>query len=129
MRKAVSIFFLSLCVFTFSEFHQLMKLPVLFQHFAEHRQEDPTITIFAFLKLHYKGSFAIDDDYKRDQELPFRTNETLVNNITACEFNFPLYVVVPHSPVNEKEYSILKENKIPVICIQDIFQPPRIAFS
>lgn len=106
-----------------------MKIPVLFQHFAEHRREDPSISLFAFLQLHYKGSFAVDEDYKRDQELPFRTNETIVNNFIACEVTFPLYELLYQHPVDKKRYNTLIDDTFPVLCIRDIFQPPRQAFT
>ncbi len=54
---------------------ELLKLPVLLEHFREHRQEDPGISWLSFLILHYFNDGPPDSDYARDMQLPFKTLE------------------------------------------------------
>lgn len=54
------------------ELHQMHKLPVLFQHFAEHQQRDASVGFIAYLSMHYWGQDMNDDDDSRDQQLPFK---------------------------------------------------------
>ena len=72
MKRTAGIFLLSIYIFSFAEVHNLVKIPVLFQHFKEHKQEDPSISFWDFIKIHYMDPIVVDDDYQRDQQLPFR---------------------------------------------------------
>lgn len=73
MKKGIAILFLSIYLCTVTEAHELLKLPVVFQHFIEHQSEDKNITVFQFLKIHYGQDDVQDDDYARDMQLPFKT--------------------------------------------------------
>lgn len=76
--------FLSIYLCTVTEAHELLKLPVIFQHFIEHQSEDKNITIFQFLKIHYGQDDVQDDDYARDMQLPFKTaGEFFASSVTA----------------------------------------------
>lgn len=55
-----------------TELHQLAKLPILFQHFAEHQQRDNSVSLMQFLAMHYWGDDMNDDDNDRDMQLPFK---------------------------------------------------------
>jgi len=37
-------------MFSFAEFHNLLKIPVLIEHFREHKQQDSNLSFYAFLK-------------------------------------------------------------------------------
>jgi hypothetical protein len=126
MRKSISILMLGIILFSQAELHQFFKLPVLFEHFREHRLEDPAITFFTFLKLHYE-KIVVDDDYQRDQQLPFRDID--------CTIAFAVITDTPPSLIGF-------EQKIPVVTtefyaknitdyshqhLHDIFQPPRFS--
>jgi len=54
---------------------ELFKLPLLLEHFREHRQEEPDISWLSFLILHYFNDAPPDADYARDMQLPFKTME------------------------------------------------------
>lgn len=55
--------------------YQLLKLPILIQHFSEHKALDPTISFTDFLSMHYWGEDIDDNDYDRDMKLPFKKFE------------------------------------------------------
>ncbi len=55
-----------------TELHQLLKLPILFQHLAEHQQLDSRVGLVDFLSMHYWGDDQNDDDDERDMQLPFK---------------------------------------------------------
>ncbi|MBI1342555.1 MAG: hypothetical protein GC171_06460 [Terrimonas sp.] len=77
MRKGTAFILLFSFLLSHTELHQFFKIPVLVEHFKEHRAEDPSITFFQFLKLHY-NKIIEDADYQRDQQLPFRDAECAV---------------------------------------------------
>jgi len=70
-------FGLLLCVFAASAtpLGELLKLPVLIEHFREHKQETPDMTVMGFIVLHYFSGDIRDADYERDMQLPFKTME------------------------------------------------------
>lgn len=51
---------------------QFAKLPVLVEHFKEHKLRDAEITFIDFLAMHYWGKDIDDDDDSRDKQLPFK---------------------------------------------------------
>lgn len=74
MKKTGSILFLLIYLVANTELHQFLRLPVLFEHYREHRQENPTISLVDFMVLHYFSGDTQDDDYARDQQLPFKSD-------------------------------------------------------
>jgi hypothetical protein len=124
VRKASTIFFLVLFVLAQTELHQLMKLPVLIEHFIEHRQLNSSITLLDFLKEHYQGHTVMDNDYQRDMQLPFKTADCL----TAISFVFEEPVSIEfEQQVAEirKEYNLHKGSFSSSQALHSIFQPPR----
>ncbi len=113
---------------SFSELPQILKVPVLVQHFLEHRSADPGITFWAFIKEHYQGKIELDEDYKRDNELPFRTTNIITNTIVF--FDPPTIVDVPGSvPEIKQEFPLFNDTNNPISSPGDIFQPPRAGIS
>ncbi|THF53332.1 hypothetical protein E6C50_03780 [Flavobacterium supellecticarium] len=53
-------------------FVQLFKLPVLFQHFEEHQNDNGNLGFVDFLAMHYWGDDINDSDDDRDMQLPFK---------------------------------------------------------
>ncbi|NJO26062.1 MAG: hypothetical protein HC867_10325 [Bacteroidia bacterium] len=115
---------LSIYMLSFSEVHQLLRLPILVEHFIEHRQIDHDISFLAFLKLHY-GKIEIDDDYQRDQQLPFRTAEFGACNISSF-WECPVVIEVQQQDfLFKQQFHLFNEDGEPLLSSADIFQPPR----
>lgn len=74
---------------------QLVKLPVLVQHFQEHRERDSRVTLLEFLAMHYWGQDINDDDDARDRQLPFK-DETCVH---FSSYDTPLHRIEAPTPV------------------------------
>ena len=65
------------------EMHEFFKIPLLFEHFDEHKQVDNTISFLDFLSLHYLNGNPKDADYEKDMKLPFKTTDCSANNAVA----------------------------------------------
>lgn len=52
---------------------EVLKLPVLLEHYLEHRAEAPEMGFGEYLKLHYFSGIEYDADYARDMQLPFKS--------------------------------------------------------
>jgi hypothetical protein len=112
---------------SFSELHQFLRMPVLIQHFIEHRQEDPSISLLSFLSLHYIHQYVQDEDYQRDQQLPFRHSDCCITYTTiCCECPGNAIIEMPARTTEIKnEFILHDEDNHTLLSIADIFQPPR----
>lgn len=119
---------MGLYMFSFVEFHQFLRIPALIQHFVEHRQQDPSISFMAFLKLHYAGQIVVDDDYQRDNELPFREADCCIATVAiSCECPAGHIEIARNTEEISKEFVLYDEDNHSLLSVTDIFQPPRIA--
>lgn len=51
---------------------QLLKVPVLIEHYAEHQQRSGNLSFSDFIAMHYLGQDIDDNDDDRDMQLPFK---------------------------------------------------------
>ena len=125
LKRFLAILCFSAIITAGTELHQLLKLPVLLHHFAEHKQEDKNISLFSFIIMHYFKGNPVDKDYDKDMQLPFKTADCtpLISiavppqNITTERPEF----FIKHS------YPAIKNNNILPSCTSDIWQPPKFS--
>lgn len=72
MRKIIIYIFIFLIASNSSFVQQFYKLPVLVQHFQEHKKL-MDLSFLDFLSMHYWGEDLKDNDADRDMQLPFKT--------------------------------------------------------
>jgi len=126
MRKISTIFFLSIYLLSTSEAHQLLKLPVVFMHFQEHRQEDKYLSLLQFLNMHYMHGSPKDKDYDRDMQLPFKTTSCCLSTITTAYFPLHVQYTILAPILNScKTPGFAKPPFIPSSYLSKIWQPPK----
>jgi hypothetical protein len=127
MKRILSIAFLSLYLFSTTEFHELLKLPAMVEHFSEHKKEMPTISLWKFLCIHYSNGDVKDHDHDKDMKLPFKTHDNcgganFISLIPEHKFTFEkntrLFVV--------KNIPNYYNKIIPAHSLNSIWQPPKI---
>ncbi|HCL04510.1 MAG TPA: hypothetical protein DHW64_00375 [Chitinophagaceae bacterium] len=127
MRKLVAISFVIVYLFGATEASQLLKLPVLVQHYYEHKAGNASVTLVKFLHMHYMGHDDNDDDNLRDMQLPFKT----MNDCCMIAFNnLPPQKIQMNEVVAyevQQEFTLLNDAAPFSISVEDIFQPPRLA--
>lgn len=105
---------------------EVMKLPVLFQHYFEHKNLDKNITFWAYLTHHYSDIPHHDGDEARDMQLPFKTHDHSSGFAPALEppllgtlRKFSNTIHIPFTiRYNEDFISSAYNNKV--------WQPPRV---
>jgi hypothetical protein len=120
---------MSIYMLSFSELHQFLRMPVLIQHFIEHRQKDPSVSLLSFLNEHYIHQYIKDADYQRDNQLPFRDSDCCAVT-TALNFECPATTVIElpaRTTEIRNEYILHDEESHTLLSVADIFQPPRCA--
>jgi len=114
-------------LFSTTDLSQFIKLPVLAQHFFEHRDQDKEISIWKFLYLHYANDHGEDADHHRDMQLPFKSPDNCITTVFS-HFLPSQKIVVKASVqfIGKKDFaprqSILYSTFIP-----NIWQPPRVS--
>lgn len=72
---------------------ELLKIPLLIQHYVEHKQHNNALSIIVFLEIHYAHGSPKDADYDKDMKLPFKSITSCNSpNLTFCSIfsNFKL---------------------------------------
>ncbi|MBE9583579.1 hypothetical protein IM792_03885 [Mucilaginibacter sp. JRF] len=106
-----------------TELHQLFKLPILFEHFAEHKQRDESVSLMDFLSMHYWGDDLNDNDNDRDMQLPFKKMDAH----SAHVFFLPVVrtiTIKSHFEALNKAYPLYRQSFIPDPALAAPFRPP-----
>jgi hypothetical protein len=103
-----------------------VKLPLLVEHYIEHKEKDGNLSLMAFLDMHYTQQDAQDDDHDKDMKLPFKSHEGCINSITIAFVpnNFEGLSAKP-TYVETKIYSIYHEEFLQSTFLSSIWQPPK----
>ena len=74
MKKLLAILFVTLYLVSTTELSQVLKFPVLVEHYYEHLERNHQILVVDFLVNHYNRHLEDhpeNSDYERDKKLPF----------------------------------------------------------
>ncbi|UEG51942.1 hypothetical protein LLH06_13320 [Mucilaginibacter daejeonensis] len=123
MKKVCVYILLTLMSFSSTELHQLFKLPVLFEHFAEHQRINGQVSFWAFLSMHYWGNDMNDDDDDRDMQLPFKKIDA--HSAPVCFIPMiRTYVIKRHSQPVVSIYPDHQQVFHPDPALASLFRPP-----
>ncbi len=104
-----------------------MGLPLLIDHYQEHKEADKAISFLSFLKMHYAGEHPLDGHPQKDMRLPFKASAD--TGSASCLFALPLnysYIYVRCMPLDGAlcfYYNAGKDH----YAVQSIWQPPKLA--
>lgn len=125
MKKTIAILFISLYVLSATELNQFFKLPILFEHFSEHKTENRNITFLQFLKIHYQGNHTPDSDDLKDKRLPFKSHGNSFSTQIFAVLPAFTVIEIPVFSDNNKSIAIYKNQFIPTLQLESIWQPPK----
>jgi hypothetical protein len=120
MRRASAIIFLAVYALSFTEFHQVLKLPLLFRHYQEHSSA-VEMSFVEFLVMHYETDIPHDDT---DMRLPFKTCGHSQATQTVAIVNQKL-TLQERVVISSKDHASFYQQISPSLLSPDIFQPPR----
>ncbi|WP_394991759.1 hypothetical protein [Emticicia sp.] len=126
MNKFIAKYLIVIYLLSATELNQLLKLPILFSHFVEHQQQDPSMSFTDFLYHHYAIDHGDDGDAATDNKLPFKSHDH------CCSFIFPISIFFTIQLSQIKTIVIEKKNilfsssaNIISAYLSSIWQPPR----
>lgn len=126
LKRIFAITLLSVYLISLTELNQLVKLPLLVEHFIKHKEKDSQLSLLAFLDMHYAHGDVKDADYDEDMQLPFKSHDKCVNAsfISFVPNNFDDLSAKPVLTEN-KIYSVYSEQFIQSSYLSFIWQPPK----
>lgn len=115
-------------MFSMTELHQILKAPLLVEHFYEHNDKKE-LSVLTFLEMHYLNGNVKDADFEKDMKLPFKSFQDNHPNVvlslpeTNNFFNFIVYSVSVQKP-------FCFENQVNTSnFLTSIWQPPKSILS
>ncbi|MDO3643751.1 hypothetical protein [Mucilaginibacter sp. L3T2-6] len=126
MKKFIAIGFLAVFLLSATDAYQLLKLPYIFEHFAEHHKLDRHLSFAAFLDIHYVHGSPKDKDYEEDMKLPFKSTDKCPVNQSVV-FVLPAGVTISTKPLELVPHGITfyRDRFIPGGYFSGIWQPPQ----
>ncbi|KAA5531646.1 hypothetical protein [Paenimyroides baculatum] len=123
MKKFLVLFIIAAYFFSTTELVQLLKVPVLINHFVEHTEEDDGMTFMDYIVHHY-GGHEKDADWETDMKLPFMQHSDLLNIlvIPAENLNLPDKITFD---THFKTIVFYSQGTIPNYYLSSIWQPPK----
>lgn len=127
MRRLAAISLLFVFLTSNTEFHELMKLGAFVSHYAEHKVEDPGLSLSGFIRIHYEGEVKYDEDYSRDMQLPFKTADC-VSLVAPCTLPVSCLPVL-HCPLPAAKCArnFFDRTASSLSGCTDIWEPPKSA--
>jgi hypothetical protein len=123
VKRFLAISLIVLYVNSNTEFHEILRLPLLIEHFTEHKKLVGDISFWEFLVMHYKTNASHDAD---DSRLPFKDP---AHSFTAPTLAVPIHKIILRESQLIEEVSHISSYRESFISshLSDIFQPPRLS--
>jgi hypothetical protein len=119
----------SLFLVSTTEVYQLLKIPTLIEHYWEHKNLNPEMSLIAFLKTHYEHPIK-DGDFGKDQKLPFVVHEKPLNLVFTYVQNFNFQIqggdlkkIISHKMPSKDDDHCLKG------FVNSVWEPPKFNIS
>jgi hypothetical protein len=126
VKKLFAILLLFIYLISLTELSQLVKLPILVEHFIEHKEKNSNLSLWEFLNMHYAQSDDHDGDRDKDMKLPFKSHDGCINT-TIVALPSTNIGTLSEKPIciEKKAYSIYTENFLSSSHLSSIWQPPK----
>ena len=126
MKKLICIVFLGAYLISSTELRQLLKFPLLIQHYTEHKEQNNNLGLLQFLAMHYNDEGIIDLDYSKDQQLPFKSQGGYTGAVLSVFEPTPFYSLIPKVEIVQPvAHAVSNESFISSTFRSSIWQPPK----
>jgi hypothetical protein len=125
VRKIVAILFFAIYLLSATEAHQLLKIPVVFEHYSEHYQENSKISFLQYLAMHYLHTNT-PRNHGRHMELPFKDSGDCINTGTVASVPFLIqFSIIKPVIIIDREPFISCYQQTLSTYSANIWQPPK----
>lgn len=125
MRKFFTILILAGYLSSSTQLIEVLKLPLLIEHYFEHKAENNNITFLQYIKLHYAETKHYAQHHK-EKQLPFKVIPTACFNVVAInKTNFVESISYTVSSTNIIKHTAHYCSKYISYYTANIWQPPK----
>ena len=127
MKKVLSISFLIVFLLANTELHEVLKVPLLLEHYILHKQEDKNQSFLTFIYKHYvsvQDHFHLQNDH---DGLPLKTKDCIKYNPGIVYFLLIPYARLQEVPYQLKQRIFFKKVFLSNLNQGNIWQPPQIS--
>ncbi len=111
---------------TDTQLMELLKLPLLLEHFQEHNQWDPDISFIGFMYMHYVSDDNTYGDQERDMQMPFKKLIHSFESQTGFIMPTPDFSIIPKTElVDQRQDVFTYSSGYSFYYLSSIWQPPR----
>lgn len=125
LKKRIAISFVLIFLVSTTELGQVLKFPILIGHFVEHKTNNPALSVWNFLLLHYNDSHKVDDD-PTDDKLPFVSHAPILSIICIVSSSASLKIDKVKINTTHNKIHAFDENEIESRYLSAIWQPPKL---
>ena len=124
MKKKAAYIFLAIYLLGATELSQLLKMPLLLQHYIEHKGLNQSLSLAKFIYMHYVTDDGDKTDESRDQNLPFKSARFhLQNTVTFSTLKFDLpKIIIQAAP---SVWPVFSSSSVSNIALGSLFRPPK----
>ncbi len=128
VKKITAIFLLSIYLFSATQLYELLKINVLVDHFYETRLNNPDISFFDFLVMHYITDDGNNKDNDRDAQLPYKSHDSFVAyGFSTFILNRPEGIALPPLVIDKADFQNYDNLFISSNYSNLVWNPPRIS--
>lgn len=96
-------------------------------HYFEHKETNSDLSLSQFIFIHYGQVDVRDEDYDRDMQLPFKTDNCLAHAIQISVPETTPVITTPPSADVVRKYLMLPTNSLLDFYTASIWQPPKFS--
>ncbi len=125
MKKRAAYIFLAIYLIGATELHQLLKMPLLLEHYKEHKLDNGNLSLISFIYQHYVGDDGNANDDQKDQNLPFKSAHfQMQNTVVFSVFKYELPKIMV--PQKQAGWPVMQSYSLSTISLDALFRPPKV---
>jgi hypothetical protein len=105
--------------------YQLLKMPMLIEHYFDHRGENKDLTLFQYLNIHYSNPHPKDSNDAKDKRLPFKSTYDCASAISGNYILTETFALERPESEEPKKQAVYKNQFLLNNLFTKIWQPPR----
>ena len=129
MKRLLAIFFLFTFLSANTAFGEVLKLPMLVQHYLEHTSEEKDVTIFKFLVQHYTEGENHDhrENHNHHDQLPFKAIDSHFSSVVSIAASPSIVISNNTLVVTSIKLPAYSQQSYSNAYLNSIWQPPRFS--
>jgi hypothetical protein len=125
VKKRAAYLFLAIYLLGATELNQLLKMPLLIEHYMEHKLDNGSLSLLSFMYMHYVGDDGDATDEQKDQNLPFKSAHfQLQNTVVFSVYKYELPKIF--AKIHRSVWPVIQSNSLSTIARGSLFRPPRV---